>query len=169
MNLSPQTLAWIGLSALVIGLLVRLLKSDTPLPFSIPAKWRPVAAIALGLLSGVLHALSTGTPWRDALVGGLSAGMVAIVGHDVGIESIRGGVELGAPKDPPTAGLGFLVWVGVTAFLCAHALVACAAAAEATYTGQLGQCVDHARTLDESKACRAQVDADWHIVDGGVQ
>lgn len=166
MNLSPQTLAWIGFSALAIGLLVRLLKSDTPLPFTVPAKWRPVLALVLGLLSGVLHALSTGVPWRDALLGGLSAGVAAIVGHDVGIESLRGGVEVGAPKDPGAPAL--LFWIGA-GILTARVVIGCAGAAEAAYGGSLLQCVDHAKTLEESHACRKAVDQDWHVVDGGAQ
>ena len=55
-------------------------------------------------------------------------------------------------------------------------LVACASpsasrAAEAAYGAALLQCVDQAKTLQESKACRAKVDAEWGIVqrqkDGG--
>ena len=48
-------------------------------------------------------------------------------------------------------------------------LAGCAAAAETSYTGSLLECVDHAKTIEESHACRAQVNADWRIVDGGVQ
>lgn len=45
-------------------------------------------------------------------------------------------------------------------------------AAEAAYGAALLQCVDQAKTLAESKACRARVDAEWGVVqtpskDGG--
>lgn len=45
------------------------------------------------------------------------------------------------------------------------------AAAEGAYGAALLKCVDDARTLAESKACRARVDSEWHVVqtarDGG--
>ncbi len=37
--------------------------------------------------------------------------------------------------------------------------------AEAAYTAQLLKCVDDARTLAESKACRQRVDAQWGITE----
>lgn len=55
-------------------------------------------------------------------------------------------------------------------------LAACAAAAtpqqkndaaDATYAADMARCVDEATTLAESKACRANVRATWHV-DGGV-
>ena len=68
---------------------------------------------------------------------------------------------------PPTLkAILFLVGVGLFG---ARAVAGCAAAAESTYTGQQLECVDRAKTLAESKACRAEVDRQWHIVDGGVQ
>lgn len=42
-----------------------------------------------------------------------------------------------------------------------------AAAADATYTADHLACVDEAKTLAESKACRAKVRAAWHV-DGGA-
>jgi hypothetical protein len=45
------------------------------------------------------------------------------------------------------------------------------AAAEGAYGAALLKCVDDAKTLAESKACRARVDAEWGVVqyakDGG--
>ncbi|HVG83522.1 MAG TPA: hypothetical protein VM820_03355 [Vicinamibacterales bacterium] len=41
------------------------------------------------------------------------------------------------------------------------------AAAEGAYGAALVQCVDQAKTLAESKSCRAQVDAEWGVVQVG--
>jgi hypothetical protein len=98
---------WVGLAALVIGLVVRLLKEDTSFPpFAIPARWRPVLALGLGVVSGVLQAASTGTPWRDAVLGGLVSAFLAIAGHDTIVNSLRDGQDVPIPaalarKAPP--------------------------------------------------------------------
>jgi len=91
---------WVGLAALIIGLLVRLMKEDTRFPpFAVPGPWRPVLAMVLGELSGVLQAASTGTSWRDALLGGLVSGVLAIAGHGTIVDAWRNG------KDVPLPGL----------------------------------------------------------------
>src|SRR5574338_298624 len=100
---------WIAVAAVLIGAIVRALKQDTPIPITIVAKYRPWLALGLGQVSGVLQALSTGTPWKEALVGGLVSSVVAILGHDLVIESMRNGKELGAPKVPPLPVLLLLV------------------------------------------------------------
>lgn len=89
---------WIGLAALIIGLLVRLMKEDTWFPpFAVPARWRPVVALSLGELSGALQAVSTGTPWRDALLGGLVSGALAMAGHGAIVDSLRNGRDVPIP------------------------------------------------------------------------
>lgn len=91
---------WVGLAALIIGLLVRLMKEDTKFPpFAIPARWRPVVALGLGEASGLLQAVSTGTPWREALLGGLISGALAVTGHGAIVDALRNG------KDVPLPGL----------------------------------------------------------------
>jgi hypothetical protein len=91
---------WVGLAALLIGLVVRLLKEDTRFPpFALPARWRPALALGLGAASGALQAVSTGTPWRDALLGGIVSGSLAIAGHGAIVDSARNG------KDVPLPGL----------------------------------------------------------------
>lgn len=91
---------WVGLAALVIGFVVRLLKEDSRFPpFALPARWRPLLAMGLGVVSGILQAVSTGTPWRDAILGGLVSAFVAIAGHDAIVGSLRDG------KDVPLPGL----------------------------------------------------------------
>ena len=80
--------------AACINLCVRLLKSGR-LNETIPARWRPVLALALGGATMAVDALAAGTPWQDAA---LSAGLsvaVAIAAHELGVEAIAGGKELG--------------------------------------------------------------------------
>lgn len=90
--------AWVPLSSLVIGLILRLSKSDATwlflARFNIPAKARPWAALALGVASGVLEAVVAGTAWPTALVGGVVSALTAISGHQLFIESARGGKEI---------------------------------------------------------------------------
>lgn len=92
---------WLALSALIIGALVRIMKSETfagPLA-RIPAKWRPVIALGLGITSGVIDAIVNGTKWQTAVVSGLISATIAISAHEVGIETLRNGKEPFAPKD----------------------------------------------------------------------
>lgn len=93
---------WVGLGALFIALLVRLLKSAAvPPPLDhIPSKARPLVALLLGIVSGALDKIVTGTPWKMALLGGLVSSALAVLGHDVVIEYLRKGRELG-PKTGP--------------------------------------------------------------------
>lgn len=86
--------AWLPLAALVIGFLVRIAKNDVPVPVNIPARYRSIAAIALGILSGVVQAIVAGVSIPMALLQGLGAAMTAIAGHDVLIEGVRGGKEI---------------------------------------------------------------------------
>jgi hypothetical protein len=51
----------------------------------------------------------------------------------------------------------------VAALLCG-----CAASLEGSYTAALLRCVDKSETLAESKACRASVDAQYNVKDGGA-
>ncbi len=92
-----------ALVAIVIHVLVRASKDPrAPLTLRLPPAWRPVLALALGLAAGVVDALARGATWQEALVSvgaGLLSGGGAIVGHELGIESARGGREIGAPKE----------------------------------------------------------------------
>lgn len=47
-------------------------------------------------------------------------------------------------------------------------LASCAGLAESSYTAEQARCVDQARTLAESKACRARVDQRWHVERDGA-
>lgn len=94
---------WLAALALFIGAIVRLLKSDTPLPWTVPAQWRSWLAIGLGVVGGVLDALVIGTPTVRALLQGLAAAAIAIAAHDALVEGLRGGREWfsSKPKAPP--------------------------------------------------------------------
>lgn len=81
---------WIAASAILIGAIVRLAKTDTVLPVDIPAKWRPLLAVALGQLSAVLEHLAAGVPWGTAVVDGVIASIVAILGHEWIVERLLG-------------------------------------------------------------------------------
>lgn len=62
--------------------------------------------------------------------------------------------------------------VGLGAIIIAAALSACDAisgcsSAEARYQAALVLCVEQAKTLAESKACRRQVDLEFGVLDAG--
>jgi len=90
---------WVAVSAIAIGALSRAAKAGklTPL-LQVGARYRPLIVIALGVISGALEAMVIGTPWQDALLGGLVAACIAMGGHGVLIEALRGGRELGEKK-----------------------------------------------------------------------
>lgn len=87
---------WVAVAAIVIGLVVRLLKSDTKLP-TVPPRARIWLALGLGVASGVLEKVSTGTTWTNALVDGLVAALLAVTSHEAIIASLRSGKELPVP------------------------------------------------------------------------
>src|SRR5436309_3011338 len=74
--------AWVAITALVIMAAVRLLKSDTKIPIDIPPRWRVWLALGLGVVAGILDAVARGTAWPDALLGGLTSSVLAIVAQD---------------------------------------------------------------------------------------
>lgn len=99
---------WVALAALLIGLLARVSKEDVSFPpFVVPPRWRPYFVLGLGMLSGILQAVSTGTAWKDAMLGGLVSAFAAMAGHDVVVKSMRNGRDIPVPglmhpsKAPP--------------------------------------------------------------------
>lgn len=90
---------WVAILAVILGFAVRILKSDTVLPFSVPARWRVWLAFGLGGAAGALDKLieAGNTTWTAALTQGLTAAAVAILSHELLIESLRGGRELPIP------------------------------------------------------------------------
>lgn len=100
MNEALQLIAeqqWLPLSALVIGAIVRALKSDTKLPVSIAPQHRPWLAFGLGLFVGFIELLIAGHALREAAVTAFGAPLLAILGHVVGVEVLRGGKEVPLP------------------------------------------------------------------------
>lgn len=192
-SLTPTAITWFTLSAIVIGGIVRLLKSDTPLP-TVPARARPWLALGLGSAAGVLQALTTGTPWPLALGSGFTAAVTAMTGHDLVVGSIRGGVEPFAssstPKVPP---LPLLLMIAIAVI----ALCGCASSTSSTPSpadqARVGTYADALRVCDEKLAadklaasqdggkpdrsallasyqvCAHAVDVAWGRTDGGAQ
>lgn len=102
--MKPEVLAdlaihhkWTLLAALIIGFIVRLLKDDTRLP-TIPARARVFLILALGVVTGVLEKIGSGTSWQDAAVQGFFAAMIAILGHEVVVKGARRGRDIPLPK-----------------------------------------------------------------------
>lgn len=98
---------WIPFAGALVHLAIRALKSERVPPWlaRIPVAWRPRLAVLLGALLGALDHVVGGQPWLSAIGGGLAAGALAIAAHELGIESLRDGREIGEPKDegpPPT-------------------------------------------------------------------
>ncbi len=88
-------LAWIPVAAIIVNALVRISKLDA---IGLPPKYRAWMALVGGILSGAIAKLAGGASWTDAIVGGFAAGFGAISLHELGIESIRNGREVGEPK-----------------------------------------------------------------------
>lgn len=191
--LTPTAIAWFTLSAIVIGGIVRLLKSDTPLP-TVPVRLRPWLALGLGLVAGVLQAVTTGTPWLQALGSGFTAAVTAITGHDLVVESLRGGAEPFAPsstpKVPPLPMLMIIVIALIALSGCAGSTSSAPSPADqarvGTYVTALGVCdaklaadkaaasqdggtPDRSALLASYATCAHAVDIAWGRVDGGSQ
>lgn len=99
--------SWVPMAAAVAWVLVRISKDDRAVRWfrvEIDPRWRAWASAILGLVFGVLHKLATGGTWGEAIVGGLVAGNGATVGHELIVESIRKGRDIGmAKEDAPPA------------------------------------------------------------------
>jgi hypothetical protein len=94
---------WVPLASLVIVILVRLSKTDTAVawfPVNLQPRIRGAAALVLGFAAGIAKGLASGGGWPAALTGGLVAGMLAITAHEVVVEGIREGRDIGSPKTP---------------------------------------------------------------------
>lgn len=162
--------AWVALAAVLVGLLVRLAKTDwfEQKLAPISARFRPLVAIGLGLVSGALEHAAMHQPWVAAFLGGLVSAAIAVLGHDTVIEGMRGGRELGDGPGPSTTTATFV------ACAIAGALVLSGCGLPAAYVGEVagcngayGACFDAAAALHGSQAekaasfvaCRGLVDA----------
>lgn len=92
-------IAWVLIAWQVIHFAVRYLKSDSPLPewLHVSPGWRPVVVIALGQVSGVLEMVIAGTPWLEAMAGGLISAAGAWGQHQGIVVRMRNGKELPVP------------------------------------------------------------------------
>ncbi len=99
---------WWAVASVAIGALVRYTKSDTPGPV-LPARYRPALALGLGVLSACLERIAAGAPWEYTLAGGLVSAAVAVLGHGVIVDGVRGGAELPVPGVRDMAPFALLV------------------------------------------------------------
>ena len=101
----------IVLLALGLHALIRVVKSErinallasAGMP-PIPKTWLPWVAAGLGILAGTVQGIVSGMSLDaavDTTLAGLLAGAGAVWGHEAGVESLRGGRELGTEQ--PTA------------------------------------------------------------------
>lgn len=88
---------WIA-TALAILIIVRLMKASPTLAEKIPPRARTPFAFALALVSSVASTFVQGTPIVKALFLGTMTAAVACWGHQLVVESARGGRELLEPK-----------------------------------------------------------------------
>lgn len=97
-----NTAVLIVLSA-VIGLIVRLLKEDTPIPFTIPRWLRPWLSLLLGFLTSFANKIAhPESPWDQVTWNALILGLLPVIGHEFVIESLLGGKEVRVTVKKPT-------------------------------------------------------------------
>ena len=112
------TLAWsayqkhgyVVAGACLVGLAVALAKAGWfgGWVAKVPAKYRPVLALGVGVLGMVAAELQQGMDWREAILHGLEALGLAVFGHQAVVEGMRGGKEIvpqspWSPKVPPAS------------------------------------------------------------------
>lgn len=89
----------ITIDTVLIFLAIRFVKDDKR--FAIPTRWRLPLAFALGLVGSVVAracaGAASGMTWRQAIGDGLLSACLAVVAHETGIETLRGGKELPIP------------------------------------------------------------------------
>lgn len=96
----------IALVALALAFGFTRLSKDDALPnwWRIPARFRPVVAIALGEVFAfasvaIYNAATVGhITWREALTIGFKAGVGAIFTHAIGVKTLRNGKDVGVPE-----------------------------------------------------------------------
>ena len=118
--------AWLEVSAVVVGLIIRLLKDDTFGPV-VPRQWRPAAAWALGLVAAALQLAVEGHSLADAAMTAVFAPTLAMAGHHTFVEWLRSGKELRLPglmrDDEPK-----VMWIpAVVLILTAPGIAGCGA------------------------------------------
>lgn len=155
---------WWAVASVVVGLLVRYSKSDTFGPV-VPARYRPALALGLGVLSACLEKIASGAPWAYTLVGGVLSAAVAVLGHGLIVDGVRGGVELPVPgaiaPSPAAPSRGFVL--GEVLPMIAGAVIAVTLLAGALHCGpssKVNAVVPHdVRVLAECAAADAALRA----------
>lgn len=92
-----QKRAWLPLGALAVGAATRLLKDDIKFFPDIPPLYRVWACFALGQIAGGLEAVIAGKTYKEAILWGLVQSVIAIIGHNTIISSLRAGKEIPVP------------------------------------------------------------------------
>lgn len=92
-----QKRSWLPLGALAVGTVVRLLKTDIRFFPDVPPRARIWACFALGQVAGTLEAVIAGKTYKEAVVWGLTQSVMAILGQEMFINSLRGGKEIVVP------------------------------------------------------------------------
>lgn len=92
-----QKRAWLPLGALAVGVATRLLRSDIKFFPNVPPLYRVWACFGLGQIAGGLEAVIAGKTYKEAILWGLIQSVIAIIGHNTIIESLRGGKEIPVP------------------------------------------------------------------------
>lgn len=90
-----QQAPWVMMMAIIVGALVWLTKEGTPTAMLVPARYRLPLAALLGQLAAALQVVALGANPKDAILGGFVASALSWAGHELGIEKLRGGKELG--------------------------------------------------------------------------
>jgi hypothetical protein len=78
-----RTHAWLAVATLVIAAGLAAAKSPAvgSVFARVPREQRPRIVLALGVVSGVLDAITRGTPWPEALAYGVVSAALAALGH----------------------------------------------------------------------------------------
>jgi hypothetical protein len=95
---------WIPAIAVIVGIIIRLAKSDPAVAWIkiyIPPERRALWAMGLAIAGAAAERLATGGTWYDAIAGGLVAGSGAIAGHEIIVDTLRKGRDIGIKKAPP--------------------------------------------------------------------
>lgn len=99
-----RTHAWIPVLSIIVGAIIRASKNDpavAKIKLFIKPENRPVWAMVFAVVLAALDRLAVGGTWYDAIAGGLVAGSGAIAGHEIIVNKVRKGRDMGIKKEPP--------------------------------------------------------------------
>lgn len=105
----PDGTRWMPGASAVIWALIRLWKDDTKIPGVIPEPWRPIVALLLAGVVGVIDSIIQGVTWRVALTRSIVVGIGAVSVHVYGVDWLGDGKDVplpdfltkSGPKAPP--------------------------------------------------------------------